>query len=314
MKRILLILTGMLPLYCFAQTNTFPGSGNVGVGTTDPSHKLTVFMDASTNGDGIAVQAVTSSGPGSQPGLAYLNSFGNKRVYSFLDVHTDTYNIGNSLGNALVTINQSGNVGIGVFNPTSALDIGGLIQISGINSGTPPSGLSYGLFPYGGVGLGIFSGAAGVNQGIGFWTNLDNIKKEVVRITSGGNVGIGTNYPTEKLAVNGKIKAKEIKVEAANWPDYVFAKSYQLATLEETEKHIKEKGHLQGMPSAKQVEANGIDLGEMNAKLLKKIEELTLYLIEQNKTIQTQNIRISKQENEMMKYKELINFVKSNHK
>ncbi|HWW38511.1 MAG TPA: hypothetical protein VNZ46_04335, partial [Pedobacter sp.] len=101
-----------------------------------------------------------------------------------------------------------------------------------------------------------------------------------------GNVGIGTTDPTDKLSVNGKIRAKEIKVETQNGPDYVFKKGYQLSSLEETEKHIHENGHLPGIPSATEVKTNGIDLGEMNAKLLKKIEELTLYLIEQQKQIQ----------------------------
>jgi len=100
---------------------------------------------------------------------------------------------------------------------------------------------------------------------------------------SGGNVGIGTNKPSEKLSVNGKIRAHEIKVETANWPDYVFKEDYPLPTLKETEKHIKENGHLQGIPSAAVVKTNGIDLGEMNAKLLQKIEELTLYLIQNKK-------------------------------
>lgn len=95
-----------------------------------------------------------------------------------------------------------------------------------------------------------------------------------------GNIGLGTLTPKEKLSVNGKIRAQEIKVETANWPDYVFAKDYKLESLEETERHIKEKGHLPEIPSAEEVKTNGVDLGEMNAKLLKKIEELTLYLIE----------------------------------
>jgi len=106
-------------------------------------------------------------------------------------------------------------------------------------------------------------------MGAAFYINSDS-----------GNIGIGTVTPNVKLAVNGNIRAKEIKVETANWPDYVFAKDYSLPSLAETEKHIKEKGHLSGIPSAKDVKENGINLGEMNAKLLKKIEELTLYLIQ----------------------------------
>ncbi|NQX43178.1 hypothetical protein SAMN05421820_11593 [Pedobacter steynii] len=98
-----------------------------------------------------------------------------------------------------------------------------------------------------------------------------------------GNVGIGTNVPKERLSVNGNIRAREVKVESGNWPDYVFKKDYNVLSLNEIENHIQEKGHLPGIPSAKEVKEKGLDLGEMNAKLLEKIEELTLYLIKENK-------------------------------
>jgi hypothetical protein len=102
-----------------------------------------------------------------------------------------------------------------------------------------------------------------------------------------GNVGIGTaaqaNY---RLAVDGTVHTREVKVNLVGWADYVFAKDYTLPTLEEVEKHIKEKGHLINIPSAVEVEANGIELGDMNRLLLEKIEELTLYTLEQQKTIQ----------------------------
>ncbi|WP_108802600.1 hypothetical protein [Aquimarina sp. Aq107] len=102
-----------------------------------------------------------------------------------------------------------------------------------------------------------------------------------------GFVGIGTtNSSGFKLAVNGNIRAKEIKVET-NWADYVFKKDYNLPTLQQVEDHIIEKGHLINIPSAAEVEKNGIQLGEMNAKLLEKIEELTLYTIEQEKRIKS---------------------------
>lgn len=99
-----------------------------------------------------------------------------------------------------------------------------------------------------------------------------------------GNVGIGAAAsPEHKLSVNGKIRAQEIKVETANWPDYVFKPAYKLPSLSETEKFIQENGHLPEVPKAEEVEANGIQLGEMNKILLKKIEELTLHLIENEK-------------------------------
>lgn len=102
-----------------------------------------------------------------------------------------------------------------------------------------------------------------------------------------GNVGIKTYTPRDyELAVNGKIRAKEIKVEAANWPDYVFEKGYKVGKLEELESYIKANKRLPEMPSAKEVETNGVELGEINKLLLKKQEELTLHLIEQNRQIQ----------------------------
>ena len=103
-------------------------------------------------------------------------------------------------------------------------------------------------------------------------------------------LGINTNnIPTGyTFAVSGKIVAEEIKVQIASaWPDYVFHSGYKLPSLEEVEKHITEKGHLKEVPSFKEVKENGIELGEMNAKLLQKIEELTLYIIELNKRIRS---------------------------
>lgn len=91
---------------------------------------------------------------------------------------------------------------------------------------------------------------------------------------------------------DGKIYAKEIEVKSNVWADYVFKKDYKLRSLEEVEKHISEKGHLPNIPSAKEVEKDGINLGEMDAKLLEKIEELTLYSIEQNKQLKSQSEEI----------------------
>jgi len=117
-----------------------------------------------------------------------------------------------------------------------------------------------------------------------------------------GNMGIGTQDTRGyKLAVSGNMIAESVKVQLRSaWPDYVFANDYKLPSLEETEKHINEKGHLPGIPSASEVKANGIDLGEMNAKLLKKIEELTLYVIKE-RNMNRQNQDLLKKQDEKIK-------------
>ncbi|MDE0472503.1 MAG: hypothetical protein OXH57_11240, partial [Ekhidna sp.] len=108
-----------------------------------------------------------------------------------------------------------------------------------------------------------------------------------------GAIGIGTvKTGSHKLAVEGSIGAREVKVKASGWSDFVFEKDYTLRPLEEVEQHINENGHLPEIPNEAEVAENGINLGEMNVKLLQKIEELTLYLIEQNKQNQSQQAEI----------------------
>lgn len=113
---------------------------------------------------------------------------------------------------------------------------------------------------------------------------------------------------------DGKIYAKEVEVKANVWADYVFHKNYQLNTLEEVEKHIKEKGHLPNIPSEKEILDKGINIAEMNVKLLEKIEELTLYSIEQNKQLQEQNKILKSQSEELKELKEQVQQLLSSKK
>lgn len=101
-----------------------------------------------------------------------------------------------------------------------------------------------------------------------------------------GNVGVGTQTPDAKLAVNGDVHAKKIRVDLTGWPDYVFNPGYQLPTLTQVEAYVKKNRHLPGIPSAEDVSEKGVDVGAMQAKLLEKVEALTLYLIQQQKEIE----------------------------
>lgn len=116
--------------------------------------------------------------------------------------------------------------------------------------------------------------------GIKFFT----LGKVVMSLNQYGQLGIGTQSTQGyMLAVKGKIRSQEVKVETANWPDYVFEEGYQLPDLNELSEYINTHKRLPGMPSAKEAEANGIALGEMNRLLLEKVEELTLLLIDRDK-------------------------------
>jgi len=101
-------------------------------------------------------------------------------------------------------------------------------------------------------------------------------------ILPNGNVGIGILNPTHLLSVNGAIRAKEIIVDTG-WADDVFSKDYKLLSLAETENYIQSNGRLPGIPSAKEVQDKGVSVGESQALLLRKIEELTLHMIQMEK-------------------------------
>ena len=154
------------------------------------------------------------------------------------------------------------------------------------------------------------------SSSVGFQV-LDNSSNDLMVIMNDGKVGINNSSPSDlldvngtvnigalhytgmahndyQLAVDGKIVAKEVVVTTTGWPDYVFAADYKLRSLEEVETFINDNGHLPDMPSAEEVTTNGVDVAKTNELLLMKIEELTLYMLQQQKEIEVLKAQIGK--------------------
>lgn len=130
-----------------------------------------------------------------------------------------------------------------------------------------------------------------------------------------GNVGVGTSNISDtayKLFVNGSIRTKKLKVSQSGWPDYVFDNNYVLPSIKELERFVKANHHLPGIPAASEVEKEGLDIGDNQAALLQKIEELTLYVIDQNKRLERQSSIIKRQHADIRKIKKQLQKAKVN--
>ncbi|WP_421809748.1 hypothetical protein [Flagellimonas sp.] len=314
----MLSILGCMSMTLMAQTtNSFPNAGMVGIGTTSPNYLLDVINTSTpteaflrlrvqdapddyleiTNSTGAAGQFIPKivghHASDNRFSIQLIgmtsdsNDTGTNAVVNF-DARTYTGAIQNrplfvwtSWTTKMMTMLANGHLGIGTTSPTSKLDVRGVLA-STHNNGNKMALLTSGD----GNSYLNFSGGASTSR-IGF--QIDGSSK--MSIYNDGSVAIGTSSTgTHKLAVEGSIGAREIKVEVGTWSDYVFKEDYDLPTLEEVEQHIKERGHLINIPSAKEVEENGIELGEMNKLLLEKIEELTLYVIELKKEVDKTNI------------------------
>lgn len=269
-------------------------AGNVGVGTSTPGYLLHVAKNMTS--PSVRVQNLGGTGGAGFEMVDNLSGadwkfkatatggFKIRDNGSALDVMTVE---SNSLANALY-VNASGHVGIGTNIPTD-----GRIEIE-TGGGLYPF-ISLDTWASGNAGF-IFQEAnstlawiwrSGFNDRMYFSNSAGSTRPDIT-IASDGRVGIGTASPATgyALSIEGKAVCTEVLVEAvANWPDYVFGEDYQLMSLQELESSIKQNNHLPGLPSAAEVEENGVLLGEMQKKLLEKVEELTLYTIEQDKKI-----------------------------
>jgi hypothetical protein len=225
-------------------------------------------------------------------------------------------------------IKSNGNLGIGTTTPSAKLDVNGNIAVGGLSAGSDDSPLSKKIAAYnyqsieaGAIDFLDFNSTRHASSIAFRAKNASNAPEEFMRIVGqNGNVGIGTKIPDSKLTVNGTIHATEVKVTQTVPADYVFQKyytgeselkpEYHLPTLSEVEKFTQANHHLPNVPSAAEIQENGLLLGEMSNILLQKIEEMTLYIIEQNNkievqqkenNIQSKKIEVLERENETFK-------------
>lgn len=279
---------------------------NVGIGTTSPTEKLEI-----EGGYNDTFLKMHVEGGGYKVGLKMLGGSIDIWDFYYSDIN-NSLNFGED-GLDYMTIRSGGNVGIGTTSPKAILDVAKPLNFGQLSSvlgrltegNTFDDGTFLGVRGYDTQGSNILnvksfalehSFYGKTNSSISFYrgggitggymTFSTDENNERMRIHQNGNVGIGTTNPDSKLSVNGTIHSKKVKVDLIGWSDFVFENTYNLPTLEEVEKHIQEKGHLQDIPSTEDVKENGIYLGEMDAKLLQKIEELTLYTIQQQKEIE----------------------------
>lgn len=248
-------------------------TGNVGIGTTNsPIYKLdvngvtrTTKIQGPSNAN--LVIASHDNGGGSGYGIE-LSAIQNGINFS---TH---YN--NSWSSRML-IHDNGNVGIGTSAPTTPLQVAGDITL-----GNPTLGKRFLFHTRDWMDGDGFYIVPDDNSGNWLWN------KGIVLKRSTGNVGIGAEPGSFKLAVEGIIGAREIKVtNVTPWPDYIFEETHSLMSIEELENFVKTHKHLPNIPSAEEIETDeGVNLGEMQVKHLEKTEELYLYIIELNKRIE----------------------------
>lgn len=280
-----------LCLTCIVLTPVMIFAQNVGIGTSTPAYKMHV-----TGGD-LFVQSSTGSII-----LGYDGS--NKWHWSTTNGGADLRMISDD-GAATTPrhyFSQNGNVGISGFSdatvPAVPLHVRSTVsEILRIQGSNPFLSMHdntdgyRGFFWYNGTDM-----VLGATTGVSLRFTSGGLFR--MTVNSDGRVSIGSANTTATgylLSVDGKIICEEARVQiSTSWPDYVFADNYRLRPIESLEQYINEKKQLPNIPSATQVEKEGIELGDMNKRLLEKIEELTLYIIQLNKENRDLKTRIGK--------------------
>ncbi|HEX9511854.1 MAG TPA: Ig-like domain-containing protein [Puia sp.] len=199
-----------------------------------------------------------------------------------------------------MSISPLGNVGIGTIAPSAQLHTTGTVRLAGLTSDSTKNRV-------------LVSDTSG-NL---FYRNVSSLSNRWVYANgllydSSDNIAIGTsNAQGYKLAVNGTAIFTKVRVKTAGtWPDYVFQKGYALPDLGELERYITEHRHLPGIVSEAEVQRDGIDIGDHQAALLKRIEEMTLYLIEENKKLKEQNRQLELQNSHLEQQQQEIDELK----
>lgn len=242
-------------------------AGNVGIGTI-PGYPLTISKDGpawNSHGRAKYPTIMVNAGNRTGAGIAVADDGGffdwNDNYITYEPLNDN--GLGLRISHSNFTVDN--NVAIGTTSPRGKLDVwGGSVHVTGSDfQGTFVAGAQAGI---------AYMGCNAFNNGIA--------------ITPNGYVGIGTNDTKGyRFAVNGDAIFTKVKVKPYPWADYVFNNDYKLRSLFEVEQYIKQHHHLPEVPSAKEVEKNGLDVGDNQALLLKKIEELTLYAIQQQREI-----------------------------
>ena len=243
-------------------------TGNVGIGTTTPSNKLTV--ETNNNSYGITHRSIQGNILSTRIGgtTAGIGTFSPTDMRIF------------SGGLSRMIISQTtGQVFIGSDQPA----VGTKLTVQTLNN-------SDGISHIGENGNILSTRIGGTSAGFGTFSNTNmrifcNSFSRIFVAAATGNVGIGTDNPTYKLSVLGNIRSNEVVVETG-WADYVFDKNYLLKPLSDVEEFIQRNKHLPGIPSAAEIQKNGLHLGDTQKKMMEKIEELTLYVIDLKKEIE----------------------------